>query len=137
MHYTFWALNPNSGDTGGILANDWSSVVQWEMDHLKPILHDRIPNCVAKSILSNDEFIKNKTVLVKILPNPISDKINITSDFKIKPLVIYDLLGKIILETKVNSKEILAISLANVSKGMYIVKTETEKSIYTTKIIKE
>ena len=24
--WTYWALNPNSGDTGGILANDWTSV---------------------------------------------------------------------------------------------------------------
>lgn len=26
MHYTYWALNANSADTGGLLAPDWSSV---------------------------------------------------------------------------------------------------------------
>jgi aryl-phospho-beta-D-glucosidase BglC (GH1 family) len=25
-HWTFWALNPNSGDTGGLLADDWATV---------------------------------------------------------------------------------------------------------------
>jgi endoglucanase len=26
INYTYWALNPNSGDTGGILRDDWTSV---------------------------------------------------------------------------------------------------------------
>ncbi len=26
LSYTFWCLNPNSGDTGGILADDWTAV---------------------------------------------------------------------------------------------------------------
>ena len=139
LHYTFWALNPNSGDTGGILANDWTSVVQWKMDYLKPILHDRIPNCVVKKggTLSNEDFIKNETVLVKILPNPTTDKVSITSDYKIKSVTIYNLSGKIVLENNVPESDDTEFSLANFSNGMYIVKTETENSLYTTKIIKE
>lgn len=26
IHYTYWALNPNSGDTGGVLLDDWKTV---------------------------------------------------------------------------------------------------------------
>ncbi len=26
MHWTFWAWNPNSGDTGGVLTDDWTTV---------------------------------------------------------------------------------------------------------------
>ena len=26
LHYTYWCLNPNSGDTGGLLKDDWRSV---------------------------------------------------------------------------------------------------------------
>lgn len=33
--WTFWALNPNSGDTGGMLSNDWVTVVQWKLDQVK------------------------------------------------------------------------------------------------------
>nr|AGM32171.1 glycoside hydrolase family 5 [Coptotermes formosanus] len=29
LSHTFWCLNPNSGDTGGLLQNDWST---WEND---------------------------------------------------------------------------------------------------------
>jgi hypothetical protein len=34
--WTFWCLNPNSGDTGGVLQDDWISVHQWRFDALEP-----------------------------------------------------------------------------------------------------
>ncbi len=37
MSWTYWALNPDSGDTGGILQNDWVSVNQNKQDYLTPI----------------------------------------------------------------------------------------------------
>lgn len=36
--WTFWGLNPNSGDTGGILKDDWVSVNQAKYNLLKPYL---------------------------------------------------------------------------------------------------
>ncbi len=36
--WTFWCLNPNSGDTGGLLNYDWTTVVQWKLDKLKPYM---------------------------------------------------------------------------------------------------
>ncbi|MGL1936308.1 MAG: glycoside hydrolase family 5 protein [Fibrobacterales bacterium] len=42
--WTFWAWNPNSGDTGGILEYDWETVVQWKVDYLKPYLAPLIGN---------------------------------------------------------------------------------------------
>ncbi|MEP1553508.1 cellulase family glycosylhydrolase [Paraglaciecola sp.] len=38
LHHTFWVVNPNSGDTGGLLNNDWTT---WDEDKyalLKPAL---------------------------------------------------------------------------------------------------
>ena len=37
LNWTFWSLNPDSGDTGGLLADDWITVVQPKQDALKPI----------------------------------------------------------------------------------------------------
>ncbi len=37
MNWTFWSWNPNSGDTGGILADDWRTINQNKMVYLKPI----------------------------------------------------------------------------------------------------
>ena len=35
LGWTFWSLNPDSGDTGGLLADDWKTVVQAKQDVLK------------------------------------------------------------------------------------------------------
>jgi endoglucanase len=63
--FTFWAVNPNSGDTGGILKDDWSSVNQWKMDLLKPLLTPLIPNVVGGTGGVNQppvaSFTTNKT----------------------------------------------------------------------------
>jgi endoglucanase len=43
--WTFWCLNPNSGDTGGLLDDQWINVVSWKVDKLRPYLAPPIPNC--------------------------------------------------------------------------------------------
>jgi aryl-phospho-beta-D-glucosidase BglC (GH1 family) len=43
MSWTFWTINPNSGDTGGILQDNWVSVNQWKMDILSPYLAPQFP----------------------------------------------------------------------------------------------
>ena len=37
ISWTYWSWNPNSGDTGGILADDWTTVNQNKMAYLTPI----------------------------------------------------------------------------------------------------
>ena len=41
--WTYWSLNPNSGDTGGILKDDWVSVQQWKLDLLTPYQARQFP----------------------------------------------------------------------------------------------
>lgn len=38
LHHTFWCLNPNSGDTGGLLLNDWKTWDEEKYALLKPAL---------------------------------------------------------------------------------------------------
>ncbi|MBP0466918.1 cellulase family glycosylhydrolase [Roseomonas sp. PWR1] len=40
MSWTWWSWNPNSGDTGGILADDWATVIDAKMALLTPQLSD-------------------------------------------------------------------------------------------------
>lgn len=47
--WTYWCWNPNSGDTGGILDDDWSTIVEWKMEKISPYLADEIPNGEAAS----------------------------------------------------------------------------------------
>lgn len=42
--WTFWSWNPNSGDTGGILEDDWTTVVDWKVNKLTPYMAPEIPN---------------------------------------------------------------------------------------------
>lgn len=37
MSWTFWSWNPNSGDTGGILQDDWTTVNQNKLQGLVPL----------------------------------------------------------------------------------------------------
>lgn len=38
LHHTFWVLNPNSGDTGGLLGYDWTTWDEAKYNLLKPTL---------------------------------------------------------------------------------------------------
>ncbi|MEC9433776.1 MAG: Calx-beta domain-containing protein [Pseudomonadota bacterium] len=40
ISWTYWSWNPNSGDTGGILADDWRTVHDDKMAYLEPIRFD-------------------------------------------------------------------------------------------------
>ncbi len=40
ISWTWWSWNPNSGDTGGILKDDWTSVHQNKLDGLQDLLFD-------------------------------------------------------------------------------------------------
>lgn len=42
--WTFWCWNPNSGDTGGLLDDQWTNIVEWKMAKLRPYLAPEIPN---------------------------------------------------------------------------------------------
>ena len=43
LSFTFWTLNPDSGDTGGILNDDWTTVNQDKMAALTPLLAPLVP----------------------------------------------------------------------------------------------
>lgn len=42
LSWTFWSLNPNSGDTGGLLLDNWISVNQSKQNILKQIQYPLI-----------------------------------------------------------------------------------------------
>ncbi|WP_242662321.1 cellulase family glycosylhydrolase [Teichococcus deserti] len=40
ISWGWWSWNPNSSDTGGILADDWRTVIEAKVAHLQPLLFD-------------------------------------------------------------------------------------------------
>jgi len=43
LSFTYWSLNPNSGDTGGILLDDWRTLDARKLGYLSPILAPLLP----------------------------------------------------------------------------------------------
>jgi endoglucanase len=84
INWTYWSWNPDSGDTGGILQNDWKTVDQTKQQSLNPILfplNSNVTNSNTHSpttaVISNSsgplklgyEVGKSGTLVNQIMPN--------------------------------------------------------------------
>lgn len=47
ISWTYWSWNPNSGDTGGILKDDWRSVHENKMDYLRPLAFELLDDAAG------------------------------------------------------------------------------------------
>ncbi|MDT8413606.1 MAG: T9SS type A sorting domain-containing protein [Vicingaceae bacterium] len=75
---------------------------------------------------------------VSVYPNPAKDVLNISIPVneKLTNIVIYDVLGKIILEDKlVANGTISEIDITNLKSGMYIVRLQADGVDYSTKLL--
>ena len=87
----------------------------------------------ADAILSNKEFNKN---IGSIHPNPFKDNLNIklkeSNEFSFK---IINLVGQV-MYTSATYKDNANVSISNLSKGVYVLKINTEGNSYSKRIIK-
>ena len=81
-------------------------------------------------VLANQEA---KTFVTVIYPNPTSDVLNIQTDEKISKIEIYDTSGKL-LKTKSGNEK--SIKVPELTKGLYLIKIYTDKTVITSKFIK-
>ena len=82
--------------------------------------------------LSNEEFSTNE---ISVYPNPVKDILYINyQNETIEEIVVYDLLGKKIVEQKTNNNQ---INLSELKSGFYVVKIKTQSGVKTEKIIKK
>jgi len=85
---------------------------------------------VGNNILSTDEVYKSKT---SISPNPTKGEILIKTDKKIKSSTVFDLSGKVLLQT--GSEK---INISSFTKGTYLLKVEfADGTVSTEKVIKD
>ncbi|WP_299888829.1 spondin domain-containing protein [uncultured Lacinutrix sp.] len=83
------------------------------------------------SLLSTPEFdSKNK---IKISPNPATDNITISSANTINTIQIYNILGSIVKDITLEKKSSVSINIADLSKGIYLVKTKNNNGGINTK----
>lgn len=71
---------------------------------------------------------------LSLYPNPVSNgKVYITSkNDSDKEVIIFDILGKKVLQTMLSSKE---LNISNLSPGVYIIKINEEEATATRKLI--
>jgi hypothetical protein len=73
---------------------------------------------------------------VNIYPNPINEILNISSDKNIQKVVIYNSIGQIVLTTQ-ESANVAKINIAELTNGLYTVKTVINGVDTFSKIVKE
>jgi len=85
---------------------------------------------VLAGTLATDEVSKSQT---SIYPNPTKGEINIKTDKKIKSSTVFDLSGKVLLQS--NSEK---VNISSFTKGTYLLKVEfADGSTKTEKVIKD
>ncbi len=85
------------------------------------------------SLLSTNPF---EAISYKMYPNPVKDNFVYFSAKQDLDIIIYDILGKQVLNAKVNaSKDFVDIS--NLNKGIYLVKINSSQGTVTKKLIKQ
>ena len=84
--------------------------------------------------LSNPIFKFDISVIVS--PNPTSSKINITSDFNIQSVELYDIQGRI-LSTSIENDIETVLDISNKQNGVYFLRINTESGSKVAKIVKE
>ena len=71
-----------------------------------------------------------------LFPNPTQDYFKVMSHYTIESVQLYDIVGKLVLEKKVNNFE-TGLDVSNFAKGSYIVKINTVKGSVKRKLIVE
>ena len=77
---------------------------------------------------------------IRIAPNPASDKVRISlfdnDRLESTTVTVYDLMGRQVLQQKTTANG-LELDVSSLAKGVYLVKINTNNSIYTEKIIRQ
>ncbi|MBP5643461.1 MAG: T9SS type A sorting domain-containing protein, partial [Bacteroidales bacterium] len=121
------------------------SLEQGNWYYYKVIAYYREIDCnsiPAKSRYNNEYFVKiwyspdgvdeNTIQDVEIYPNPAKDMLTIKAD-RIDYVKIYNSIGQIVFENKVNSEEI-SINLDGFDVGVYLVKAVVDGEVITRKV---
>lgn len=80
--------------------------------------------------------VNKKDTSFKVYPNPVTDILNIEAKGKIKLVNVYDISGRNVLNTEINSSK-SDIDLSKLNGGTYILTAQTENGIQSVKVIKK
>jgi hypothetical protein len=70
---------------------------------------------------------------VRVYPNPSNSKVNIEFSDNITHIAIYNILGKVVLESNVSDQNMLSIDVTKYQPGTYLLKLTTKEGINETR----
>jgi len=88
---------------------------------------------LKETVLEIDGFNLEADNSIRLYPNPAFSIVNIQSENKVIKIDLFDISGKLLKSKNTSS----SLSVADLSNGVYLMKIETEKRIYTKKLIVE
>lgn len=100
-----------------------------DLDNYNTVIESTEP-MMGGLMLSTAKFINTN---FKVYPNPFQDAITIETDLTIKNYIVFDLIGKKIIDTA--SNENLNSELSKLNSGTYLLKLQSEDNIELTKKI--
>lgn len=72
------------------------------------------------------------------ISNPVNNELTIKGlPANVKQVAVYSLLGKEVLTRKVDAQSTLSININTLSRGMYLVKMQSDGGVFTKKIVKQ
>ena len=124
-----WAETAPTDVALNILWSKVSTEGNWQLGDA-PTTFKFDATCATASI--DDKLL----VSFSMYPNPASSSLNISASSMIKNAVIYNILGKQVMNLSIN-KNNESINVSNLASGMYLIKYTTESAIGTAKFIKK
>lgn len=94
---------------------------------------ETIPFCAYGNV-SVEDFDNFKNV---IYPNPFNEQVTLETEATDAMITIYDMKGAIIFQAGMNGQNRIQFNTSNWSKGMYILKVQSDALIDTQKIVKQ
>ncbi len=73
---------------------------------------------------------------LKVYPNPVKDVVNISANETITQISVYNKLGQLIINKKVDTQEVM-LNMNHLTPGFYILKIEAGDKVSTQKLIKQ
>jgi hypothetical protein len=125
------STNPEVLKIYTIACNCNANLLRNDLDAYSNVINYTEP--MPASYLLNSQHFNKKDI--KIYPNPFKDAITIETDLTINNYIVFDLIGKKIIETK--TAEILNSELKKLNSGTYLLQLQTEDgSLLSKKLIK-
>lgn len=90
-----------------------------------------------KENVATNVIVLNNEGDLFVYPNPVTEKISITSNSAVTALEIIDLTGKVVLSRKfITGSKKITVDMSNINKGIYFIKSYSNNKSYTGRILK-